>query len=104
MRLFKGTWEANKSMFPLTFRGYQNGPAQWVDKAIAANQAAVAHATAKVDAHKLRMRQLAIEEDHAIRARAYAERARDGGGSAPTAILSFGDIVAMKPGVKGRHE
>ena len=62
LRVFKGTWEANKSMCPATYRGYQNGPAQWVDEAIAANDAAIADATSKVDTHGLRMRQQASEE------------------------------------------
>ena len=60
LRMFKATWEVNKGLCPPNFRGYKDGPAQWVDDIIAANDAAVTQATTKIDAHSQRLRQLTI--------------------------------------------
>ena len=87
--MFKATWEANKGLCPPSngnFRGYEDGLAQWVDDIIVANDTAVAQATNKIDADSQRIRQLMIEDDNATATRAYMERARVIGGSAPPSI------------------
>ena len=107
MRMFKATWEANRGLHPPAngnFSCYKDGPVQWVDDIIAAKDAAVAHATTKIDAHSQRIRQLRIEDDNAEASRANIERARDIGGPAPPALLSYNDIILMKPGARGKHE
>jgi hypothetical protein len=89
LTMFKATWEANKGLCPPSngnFRGYEDGLAQWVDDIIVANDTAVAQATNKIDAHSQRIRQLMIEDDNATASRAYMERARVIGGSAPPSI------------------
>ena len=44
------------------------------------------------------------EDDNATASRAYVERARVIGGSAPPSILSYNDIISMKPRAKGKHK
>ena len=107
LTMFKATWEANKGLCPPSnsnFRGYEDGLAQWVDDIIVANDTAVAQATNKIDADSQRIRQLMIEDDNATATRAYMERARVIGGSAPPSILSYNDIISMKPRAKGKHK
>ena len=107
MRMFKATWEANKSLHPPAnnaFSCYNNDPVQWVDEVIAANDLVVDQATAKIDTHSQRIRQLIIENDQAEVSRVNIERARDRAGAEPPALLSYNDIVSMKPGTKRRHK
>ena len=55
MRIFKGTWESNKALLP-ALRCYAKGPAQWVDKGIAANEMAIVQATSKIEEFHIRAR------------------------------------------------
>ena len=73
-----------------------------MEEVIAANDAAITLATTKIDAYNFKIRQLTIDSNQV--SRVIVQRARDNGSTAPPALFSCNDIIAMNPGSKGRHD
>ena len=99
MRIFKGAWEANRAQYP-ALSCYSEGPTQWVDEGFSANDTNIGQATSRMND----IRQLLVQNNQVDIESANVQRSRDSGGTVPPALLYYNDIVAMKPGSRGRHK
>ena len=90
LRMFKGVWMTNRDLNP-ELRRYAPGPAQWVDEVIATNKESVLQATAMINEFDIRTRQLQLRSERRDVENTNIQRARDAGGDAPRALLSYND-------------
>ena len=102
LRTFKGVWVTNESGLG-TYDCYSDGPAQWVDTALQNNNQTIIRAQGKINEQDRRLRQLQISCDRLETEAGNARRSRGLAAGPPSAMLSYADIVSMKPGGKGRH-
>ena len=75
-----------------------------MDKGITANDTTIVQATSRIDEFNIRVRQLLVQNNQMDIESINVRRSRDNGGTAPLALLSYNDIVSMKPGSRGRHD
>ena len=75
-----------------------------MDKGITANDTTIVQAKYRIDKPDIRVRQLLEQNNQVDTESINDQRSRDNGSTAPPALLSYNDIVSMKPGSMGRHD
>ena len=75
-----------------------------MDEGITANDTTIVQATSRIDEFNIRVRQLLVQNNQMDIESINVRRSRDNGGTAPLALLSYNDIVSMKPGSRRRHD
>ena len=85
-------------------RCYTEGLTHLVEEGITANETAIVQATSKIDEFDIRAMHLFLQNNRLEIENINVQRSRDTSGTAPLALLSYKDIVSMKPGSRSRHD
>ena len=103
MRLFKGAWEADRARLP-PWPCYETGPAQWIDDGITRNNTNSEQAMKMISDFTLKVRRLELRSNKGDVASANIQRSRGIADTVSPAILSYNNVILMKPSTKGRHD
>ena len=103
LRTFKGVWETNTALHP-NLPCYTPRPAQWIDEVMATNDQVVLWATQMITEFDIRLMQRQVQSQRLEVENTNIQRNRDTGTDAPRALLSYNEVVSMKPSSRGRHD
>ena len=103
MKLFKRAWEGNGARLS-EYGGYAACGAQRMDDGITRNNTNIEQAMKMINDFDLKVRQLELRSKKVDTVSANIQRSRGINDTAPPAILSYNDVILMKPASKGRSD
>ena len=102
LRTLQWVWETNRGPHP-DLKRYSHGLSVWIDEVTNTNARIVLDATKMITDFDLRFQQARVETQGLEVKNKNIQRERDTATGPPRALLSYNDVVAMKPTLKGRH-